>query len=132
MNTLATALAADSISRYPTVEELANLLDVEPTWIHQRRKEGLIEPRLTRGALQFDRGAVVRLAVFRSLQEVLGVKSAQPAIIVRSIASELDRCAVGPWIRPDSVERAIALGLQQVVRTLQRGTAARLAEVCGK
>src|SRR5439155_27379342 len=117
-----TAIAADSISRYPTVEELADLLDVEEGWIHQRRKEGLIEPRLTKGALQFDRGAVVRLAAFRSLQEVLGTKSALPGEIVRAIATDLDRCGVGPWIRPDSVERAIECGLQRVIRALKSGT----------
>lgn len=93
--TLATMIPAGSVSKYPTVDELAQVLSVPVRWVHQRRTEGVIVPRLTKGALQFDRGTVVRLAAYQALQEAFGERSAIPARIVLEVAEDLDRCARG-------------------------------------
>lgn len=83
LNHMSDSVSNNSLARYFTTQECARILGVEPARVYDWRRNGLVQPALTKGLVQYDRAALARMALLVALGDVFGLNSAVPAATVR-------------------------------------------------
>jgi hypothetical protein len=75
-----------SIAKFFTADEAARILGVDRERVYDLTRRGHVKPALTKGAHQYDRRGLVRMAVFLAIQEAVGPQAAGlPPLVAGSL-----------------------------------------------
>src|SRR5215470_10525601 len=102
-------------SRVYTREQLALALGESESWVRDQDRAGVISPTHTKGRLQYNLAALMKLSALKILKRQLGSASPVPGRIVKQASEKIESLCARPDLYPVDCAAALSAAIEETI-----------------